>query len=162
MTLRSEVGVVQAESVPSRRVLIPEELSGGGRQAEVVDLDLVLPWRQIAQGEVELAQRVESLGDAANAQFANPDRGRPARDIRTRGQPREPSECAEPQRTVAIAEGGRRLRSGQSVGDSEALDLAALGLQSIDIALRARVDVAGPIVGQTPDGPAAESLGRTV
>ena len=105
-----------------------------------------------------LAQMLERLGHAANAQSANPDGGRSASDIRSCGETRDPRERAEPQRAVAIAERGNHFASGQTVGDGEALELAALGFKPIDTARRARVQVSGPIVGQAPDGPAAQSV----
>ena len=51
---------------------------------------------------------------------------------------------------------------GQTVGDRKVLELAALGFEPIDTARRARVDVAGPVVGQAPDSPAAQPVGNRV
>ena len=105
---------------------------------------------------------LERLGHAANAQSANPDGGRSASDIRTCGETRDPRERAEPQRAVAIAECGNHFASGQTVGDGEVLELAALGFESIDTARCADVQVSGPIVGQAPDRPAAQPVGHRV
>ena len=116
-------------------------------------------WREIAHGDVRLAQKLEWLGHAANAQSANPDGGWSASDIRTGcGETRDPRERAEPQRAVAIAERGNHFASGQTVGHREVLELAALGFKPIDTARRAGVHVAGPIVGQAPDSPAAQPV----
>ena len=142
--MRSGVGAVHAEPRAFKLVLIREELSGCGRKAEVVDLDLILMWREIAHGDVRLAQELEWLGHAANAQSANPDGGRSVSNIRLGGETRDPRERAEPQRAVAIAECGNHFASGQTVGDGEVLELAALGLEPIDTARRAGVEIAGP------------------
>ena len=89
---------------------------------------------------------LERLGHAANAQSANPAVGGP-RATSGRGVRREiPAERAEPQRAVAIAECGNHFASGQTVGDGEALELAAVGVESIDTARGADVQVSSRIV----------------
>ena len=109
-----------------------------------------------------LAQKLEWLGHAANAQSANPHGGWSVSGIRACGETRDPRERAEPQRAVAIAECRNHFASRKTVGNREVFELATLGFEPIDTARRACVEVAGPVVGQAPDRPAAQPVGHRV
>ena len=118
----------------------------------------VLMWRKVAHGDMGLAQHLEGLGHAANAQPANPDGGWSESRITLYGETRDPGERAEPQRALAIAERRSHFASRKTVGNRKMFDFATLGFKPIDTARRAGVEVASTIVGQAPDSPAAQAL----